>query len=97
MLATLGDNVSANSLSAANNMTVLFPRYINVQHPPWAGDLCRPRRVGAVPLGDPGERAGVLVVHERVQRVFGYYGCGREHMRPICSLCCVVTDRIGGA
>ena len=71
------------------------------QHPPWADDLCRPWRVGAVPLGDPGERAGVLVVHERVQRVFGpvfgHYGCGREYMRPICSLCCVVTDRIGGA
>ena len=31
MLATLGDNVSANSLSAANNMTVLFPRYINIR------------------------------------------------------------------
>ncbi|TBU36772.1 permease for cytosine/purines, uracil, thiamine, allantoin-domain-containing protein [Dichomitus squalens] len=31
VLATLGTNISANSLSAANDMTVLFPRYINVR------------------------------------------------------------------
>ncbi|KAI0926219.1 hypothetical protein AcW1_008440 [Taiwanofungus camphoratus] len=31
MLATLGTNISANSLSAANDMTVLFPRYINIR------------------------------------------------------------------
>ncbi|KAF8206421.1 permease for cytosine/purines, uracil, thiamine, allantoin-domain-containing protein [Mycena galopus ATCC 62051] len=30
-LATLGTNISANSLSAANDMTVLFPRYINIR------------------------------------------------------------------
>ena len=29
-LATLGTNISANSLSAANDMTVLFPNYINI-------------------------------------------------------------------
>ncbi|TBU26191.1 permease for cytosine/purines, uracil, thiamine, allantoin-domain-containing protein [Dichomitus squalens] len=31
VIATLGTNVSANSLSAANDMTVLFPRYINIR------------------------------------------------------------------
>lgn len=31
LLATLGTNVAANSLSAANDMTVLFPRYINIR------------------------------------------------------------------
>ncbi|KAI0806114.1 cytosine-purine permease [Irpex lacteus] len=31
MLATLGCNISANSLSAANDMTVLFPRYVNIR------------------------------------------------------------------
>jgi len=31
ILATLGTNISANSLSAANDMTVLFPRYINIK------------------------------------------------------------------
>ncbi|KAL0572474.1 hypothetical protein V5O48_009481 [Marasmius crinis-equi] len=30
-LATVGTNISANSLSAANDMTVLFPRYINIR------------------------------------------------------------------
>lgn len=30
-LATLGTNISANSLSAANDMTVLFPRFINIR------------------------------------------------------------------
>ncbi|KAK1220819.1 hypothetical protein PQX77_016390 [Marasmius sp. AFHP31] len=30
-LATIGTNISANSLSAANDMTVLFPRYINIR------------------------------------------------------------------
>ncbi|KAJ7494742.1 cytosine-purine permease [Mycena galericulata] len=30
-VATLGTNISANSLSAANDMTVLFPRYINIR------------------------------------------------------------------
>ncbi|KAH6904538.1 cytosine-purine permease [Coprinopsis sp. MPI-PUGE-AT-0042] len=30
-LATLGTNISANSLSAANDMTVLFPMYINIR------------------------------------------------------------------
>lgn len=30
-LATLGTNISANSLSAANDMTVLFPKYINIR------------------------------------------------------------------
>lgn len=30
-IATLGTNISANSLSAANDMTVLFPRYINIR------------------------------------------------------------------
>ncbi|KIP10443.1 hypothetical protein PHLGIDRAFT_230064 [Phlebiopsis gigantea 11061_1 CR5-6] len=31
MFATLGTNISANLLSAANDMTVLFPRYINIK------------------------------------------------------------------
>lgn len=31
VLATLGTNISANSLSAANDMTVLFPSYINIR------------------------------------------------------------------
>ena len=31
MFAVLGTNISANSLSAANDMTVLFPRYINIR------------------------------------------------------------------
>lgn len=31
MLATLGTNISANSLSAANDMTVLLPQYINIR------------------------------------------------------------------
>ncbi len=31
MLTTLGTNISANSLSAANDMTVLFPQYINIR------------------------------------------------------------------
>ncbi|KDR74147.1 hypothetical protein GALMADRAFT_251034 [Galerina marginata CBS 339.88] len=31
ILATIGTNISANSLSAANDMTVLFPRYINIR------------------------------------------------------------------
>ena len=31
LLTTLGTNISANSLSAANDMTVLFPRYINIR------------------------------------------------------------------
>jgi len=30
-VATLGTNISANSISAANDMTVLFPRYINIR------------------------------------------------------------------
>jgi NCS1 family nucleobase:cation symporter-1 len=30
-LATLGSNISANSLSAANDLTVLWPRYINIK------------------------------------------------------------------
>jgi NCS1 family nucleobase:cation symporter-1 len=31
VLATLGTNISANSLSAANDMTVLCPSYINIR------------------------------------------------------------------
>ncbi|KAF8918311.1 cytosine-purine permease [Mucidula mucida] len=31
VLATIGTNVSANSLSAANDMTALLPRYINIR------------------------------------------------------------------
>ncbi|KAL1658767.1 permease for cytosine/purines, uracil, thiamine, allantoin-domain-containing protein [Schizophyllum commune] len=31
LLATIGTNISANSLSAANDMTALFPRYINIR------------------------------------------------------------------
>ncbi|KAF9066556.1 permease for cytosine/purines, uracil, thiamine, allantoin-domain-containing protein [Rhodocollybia butyracea] len=31
LIATLGTNISANSLSAANDMMVLFPRYINIR------------------------------------------------------------------
>ncbi|KAF8890615.1 NCS1 nucleoside transporter family [Infundibulicybe gibba] len=31
VLATLGTNISANSISAANDMTALFPRYINIR------------------------------------------------------------------
>lgn len=31
LLTTLGTNISANSLSAANDMTVLCPRYINIR------------------------------------------------------------------
>lgn len=31
VLATLGTNISANSLSAANDMTVLFPGFINIR------------------------------------------------------------------
>jgi NCS1 family nucleobase:cation symporter-1 len=31
ILATLGTNISANSLSAANDMTVLFPNYIDIK------------------------------------------------------------------
>ncbi|KAF9054288.1 cytosine-purine permease [Panaeolus papilionaceus] len=31
LIATLGSNISANSLSAANDMTVLFPKYINIR------------------------------------------------------------------
>ncbi|CDO72821.1 hypothetical protein BN946_scf185002.g6, partial [Trametes cinnabarina] len=30
-LATLGTNISANTLSAANDLTVLFPKYINIR------------------------------------------------------------------
>ena len=30
-LATLGTNISANSLSAANDMTVLLPQFINIR------------------------------------------------------------------
>jgi len=30
-LGTIGTNISANSLSAANDMTVLFPQYINIR------------------------------------------------------------------
>ena len=30
-LATLGTNISANTLSAANDMTALFPKYINIR------------------------------------------------------------------
>ncbi|KAL0952723.1 hypothetical protein HGRIS_006956 [Hohenbuehelia grisea] len=30
-MTTIGTNISANSLSAANDMTVLFPRYINIR------------------------------------------------------------------
>jgi NCS1 family nucleobase:cation symporter-1 len=30
-LATLGTNISANSLSAGNDMTALWPRYINIR------------------------------------------------------------------
>lgn len=31
LLATLGTNISANSLSAANDLTVLLPKYINIR------------------------------------------------------------------
>ena len=31
MVATMGTNISGNSLSAANDMTVLFPQYINIR------------------------------------------------------------------
>lgn len=31
LLATLGTNISANSLSAANDMTVLLPRFVNIK------------------------------------------------------------------
>ncbi|KAJ3724309.1 permease for cytosine/purines, uracil, thiamine, allantoin-domain-containing protein [Lentinula guzmanii] len=31
LIATLGTNISANSLSAANDMMVLFPKYINIR------------------------------------------------------------------
>lgn len=31
VLATLGTNISANSLSAGNDMTVLFPKYFNIR------------------------------------------------------------------
>jgi NCS1 family nucleobase:cation symporter-1 len=31
ILATIGTNISANSISAANDMTVLFPNYINIR------------------------------------------------------------------
>lgn len=30
-LAALGVNISANSLSAANDLTALFPRYVNIR------------------------------------------------------------------
>jgi len=30
-VGTIGTNISANSLSAANDMTVLFPQYINIR------------------------------------------------------------------
>jgi nucleobase:cation symporter-1, NCS1 family len=32
-LAALGVNISANSLSAANDLTALFPEYVNVSKP----------------------------------------------------------------
>ena len=35
-LATVGVNVSANSLSAANDLSALFPKYINIRR----GQLC---------------------------------------------------------
>ncbi len=31
MLASLGTNISANSLSAGNDLTALLPRYINIR------------------------------------------------------------------
>ncbi|PPQ98652.1 hypothetical protein CVT24_004150 [Panaeolus cyanescens] len=31
LIATIGSNISANSLSAANDMTVLFPKYIDIR------------------------------------------------------------------
>ncbi|KIJ29715.1 hypothetical protein M422DRAFT_54056 [Sphaerobolus stellatus SS14] len=30
-IATLGTNISANSLSAANDFAILFPRYVNIR------------------------------------------------------------------
>ena len=30
-VGTIGTNIASNSLSAANDMTVLFPRYINIR------------------------------------------------------------------
>lgn len=31
LIATIGTNVTANSISAANDLTVMFPRYINIR------------------------------------------------------------------
>jgi NCS1 family nucleobase:cation symporter-1 len=38
-LGTLGTNISANSLSAGNDMTVLWPRYINIRRGQPAGQV----------------------------------------------------------
>lgn len=70
-LATIGTNISANSLSAGNDMTVLLPkvgcctictlaisalaRHTVYQHQTWANNLCSHGRLGDVPLGDPGQ------------------------------------------
>jgi len=69
-LATIGTNISANSLGAGNDMTALLPkvgccttctlaisaltRHTVYQHQAWANNLRFYRRLGDVPLGDPG-------------------------------------------
>ncbi|KAF8502914.1 NCS1 nucleoside transporter family [Russula emetica] len=47
-LDTLGTNISANPLSAGNDMTALWPRYINIRR--GEGHLRIPWRKGAVPM-----------------------------------------------
>jgi NCS1 family nucleobase:cation symporter-1 len=71
-LATLGTNISANSLSAANDMTVLFPRFINIKRGQvicafiggWA--LC-PWEILATSVAFPHKYISKLIMFVRVQ------------------------------
>lgn len=76
-LTTIGTNISANSLGAGNDMTVLLPkvgsctklrvgrvltRCAVYQHQTRANNLCFYWGLGPVPLGDPGQ---VSLLHRR--------------------------------
>ena len=99
-LATLGTNVSANSLSAANDMTVLFPRYVNIRRGQvvcavlggWA--LC-PWEILASAQGFLAFMNGYTVF------LGPFAGIMVADVSVLCALCffccCVIADEIGGA
>lgn len=81
-LATICTNISANSFSAANDLTALFPRvssltrqsllrplltcFVVYEHHARASLLRIHRRLGVMPVGDPCPGDGLLEFHGRL-------------------------------